>query len=48
MPLLISDYFMQVAERVYGDPAATEREGGAATLDFQGATDGTPRATSIT
>jgi hypothetical protein len=48
MPLLISDYFMQMAERVYGDPAATEREGGAATLDFQGATDGTPRATSTT
>jgi hypothetical protein len=32
MPLLISDYFMQMAERVYGDPAATERERGAATL----------------
>jgi hypothetical protein len=32
MPLLISDYLMQMAERVYGDAAATEREHGAATL----------------
>ena len=32
MPLLISDYFMQMAEGVYGDAAATERERGAATL----------------
>jgi hypothetical protein len=32
MPLLISDYFMQMAERFYGDAAATERERGAATL----------------
>ena len=32
MPLLISDYFMQMAERVYRDAAATERERGAATL----------------
>jgi hypothetical protein len=32
MPLLISDYFMQMAERVYGDAAATERSRGAATL----------------
>jgi hypothetical protein len=30
--LLISDYFMQMAERIYGDAAATERERGAATL----------------
>ena len=32
MPLLISGYFMQIAERVDGDAAATERERGAATL----------------
>jgi hypothetical protein len=32
MSLLISDYFMPMAERVYGDAAATERERGAATL----------------
>ena len=32
MPLLISDYFTQMAERVYGDAAATERSRGAATL----------------
>ena len=32
MPLLIRDYFMQMAARVYGDAAATERERGAATL----------------
>jgi hypothetical protein len=31
MPLVISDCFMQMAERVYGDAAATERERGAAT-----------------
>ena len=30
--LLIGDYFMPMAERVYGDAAATERERGAATL----------------
>jgi hypothetical protein len=32
MPLVTSDCFMQMAERVYGDAAATERERGAATL----------------
>jgi hypothetical protein len=32
MPLVISDCFKQMAERVYGDAAATERERGAATL----------------
>jgi len=30
--LLIGDYFMSMAERVYGDAAATERDRGAATL----------------
>jgi hypothetical protein len=30
--LLIGDYFMPMAERVYGDATATERERGAATL----------------
>jgi hypothetical protein len=30
MPLVISDYFMRMAERVYGDAAAKERERGAA------------------
>jgi hypothetical protein len=30
--LLIEDYFLPMAERVYGDAAATERERGAATL----------------
>jgi hypothetical protein len=30
--LLIGDYFLTMAERVYGDAAATERERGAATL----------------
>src|SRR5206468_624867 len=30
--LLVSDYFLPMTERVYGDAAATERERGAATL----------------
>jgi len=50
MPLLISDYFMQMAERVYGDAAATDASAAPPRwhVGFSGATDGTPRATSTT
>jgi len=45
MPLLISYYFMQMAERVYEDAAATERERCAATLARWGSPPRSPSRT---